>query len=88
MAWALVRIFRRLESVGLRTGQSVPLPYRQQDMADALGLSLVHTNKTLASLRTRKLANWAGGQLTLPSLEAIADLAKVNDEPPSRRPIL
>ena len=44
MAWALLRVYQRLRSVGLGRDGSVPLPFRQQDLADALGLSLVHTN--------------------------------------------
>jgi CRP-like cAMP-binding protein len=35
------------------------LPFTQRDLADALGLSLVHTNKTLAKLRDQQLASWS-----------------------------
>jgi CRP/FNR family transcriptional regulator, anaerobic regulatory protein len=46
VAWALLRIHHRLRAVNLEKAGSVPLAFRQQDLADALGLSLVHTNKT------------------------------------------
>lgn len=36
----------------------MPLPCRQQDVADALGMSVVHSNKRLRKLRDRTLANW------------------------------
>jgi CRP-like cAMP-binding protein len=37
----------------------------QQHIADALGLSPVHTNKTLSRLRQRGMYRRAGGMLTL-----------------------
>lgn len=88
IAWALLRIHERLRAVGLLREGSVPLPYRQQDLADALGLSLVHTNKTLKALRARGLARWSDGRLTLPDLPALAALAMVSPEQPPQRPLM
>lgn len=88
IAWALIRIYERLKAVGLEEGESVPLPFRQQDLADALGLSLVHTNKTLKSLRSRGLAAWNDGQLALRKIGALAELAMVDLEHPERRPLM
>ncbi len=64
------------------------MPYRQQDLADALGLSLVHTNKTLTALREMGVANWTRQQLTVPDLPRLAQVAGTELEPPARRPIL
>ena len=88
MAWALLRIWRRLAAVGLAKQGLVPLPFRQQDLADALGLSLVHTNKTVARLRRYGLALWQDGQLSIPDMDALARVAGVQDEREARRPIL
>jgi CRP/FNR family transcriptional regulator, anaerobic regulatory protein len=88
MTWALLRIWRRLSAVGLLREGSVPLPFRQQDIADALGLSLVHTNKTVARIRNLGLAQWQNGRLTIPSTKNLADAAGVNDEYEEKRPIL
>jgi CRP/FNR family transcriptional regulator, anaerobic regulatory protein len=66
----------------------VPLPFRQQDIADALGLSLVHTNKTLKALRAMKLVQWSDGKLKLDDLPALADLAMIELEKPMRRPLM
>ncbi|MCZ4353965.1 Crp/Fnr family transcriptional regulator [Roseovarius aestuarii] len=71
VAWALCKIMQRGHALGLSKGHTMPLPYRQQDLADALGLSLVHTNKTLGKLRDRQLANWGDGMLT------VSDIAKL-----------
>jgi CRP-like cAMP-binding protein len=55
IVWGLLRFHDRCRMAGLGDGRGVPFPYRQQDLADALGLSLVHTNKTLQSLRQRQV---------------------------------
>ena len=88
IAWALVRIFLRGQNLDLVDGGVMKLPYRQQDLADALGLSVVHTNKTLAVLRDRQLVSWSDGVLQINNLEKLAKLAQVEIEDPKRRPIL
>ncbi|APG47369.1 Crp/Fnr family transcriptional regulator [Phaeobacter porticola] len=88
IAWALVRIYLRLRAVGLEVGNTVPLAYRQQDLADALGLSLVHTNKRLKALRDAGLSEWQNGVLTIMDLKALADLALVDIEKPEHRPLI
>jgi CRP-like cAMP-binding protein len=88
VAWALLRIYQRLNAVGLGNDGSVPLPFRQQDLADALGLSLVHTNKTISRLRERKLVVWFDGTLRLPDLRGIANLGLVDLEAIEQRPLM
>jgi CRP-like cAMP-binding protein len=88
MAWALTRIWQRLSAVGLQRGDSVPLPYRQHDMADALGMSLVHTNRVVATLRARDLATWSGGTLRIHDLPALSDIAGIPLQREAQRPIL
>lgn len=88
LSWALARIWRKLEALDLTTGTTAPLPYRQQDLADAMGLSLVHTNKTLAKLRNSELAFWADGKLTVPNIEALEDAGLCRDEPLRKRPLI
>jgi len=88
VAWALLKIWQRLRAVGLGRNGNVPLPFRQQDLADALGLSLVHTNKTLARLRQRQLCDWSDGELRVLDPAGLAALGAVEPEPPERRPIM
>ena len=67
---------------------AVPLPFRQQDLADALGLSLVHTNKTLARLRQRQLCDWSEGELRIFDAATLAAEGMVEPEPLPRRPLI
>lgn len=92
LAWAFLRIEKRLSAVGLGVkgpnGMSVPLPFRQQDIADALGLSLVHTNKTLARLRQRQIVQWQDGTLRIVDRAALAQIAMAEPDPEEQRPIM
>lgn len=54
------------------------LPLNQQHLADAMGLSLVHTNRTLRDLARRGLLQWPRqGRLHLPDPARLADLARM-----------
>ena len=88
IAWALLRIWQRLRAAGLGGDGTVPLPFRQQDLADALGLSLVHTNKTLARFRSRQLCDWSESLLRILDAPALAALAVTELEPPELRPLM
>ncbi|MBE3638408.1 Crp/Fnr family transcriptional regulator [Mangrovicoccus algicola] len=89
IAWAFLRVWERLGALGLRTNGAVPFPHRQQDLADALGLSLVHTNKTLARLRQLQVAGWSDGWLSVFDPGTLADLALADPgEAVPRRPLL
>nr|WP_027245516.1 Crp/Fnr family transcriptional regulator [Leisingera daeponensis] len=88
IAWALVRIYERLKAVGMEANGAVPLPFKQQDLADALGLSLVHTNKMLKALRDKKLVEWHSGRLKISNLPALATVAMVDLSAPEPRPLI
>ena len=88
IAWALVKIIRRSEALDLGDGYTVPMPFRQQDLADALGLSLVHTNKTLARFRERQLANWSERRLSVGDMAALERMAQMRVEPEAPRPLI
>lgn len=56
----------------------LPFPLTQVHVADALGLSLVHTNRHLRALTRAGLLVWqSGNRLWLPDPQALARVAKV-----------
>lgn len=88
-AWALVTLYRRLQRLGLENGgEGVPFPFRQQDLADALGLSLVHTNKTLSALRAEQLLSLQGGRLRIPDIDRLARACAIDIEATPERPLV
>lgn len=88
IAWAIVKIFQRGEALDLVKHNTMELPFTQRDVADAMGLSLVHTNKTLAKLKQQQLASWSDGKLQVNSLEAIAKIAMTDLQPLPKRPLI
>jgi hypothetical protein len=55
-------------------------PLTQQHVADALGLSLVHTNKTLARLRRMGMFKQVNGMLTLTNPRVLEHVGQYFDE--------
>lgn len=88
VAWALHSFYTRLRALKLGSNGTVPMPFRQQDFADALGLSLVHTNKTLARLREDQVVTWSDQTLTIHSLDRLETIATINPEAATRRPLI
>ncbi len=90
VATLLIQLFKHaaaLQSDGGRDG--VPFPLTQQHIADGLGLSLVHTNKTLRKLTRRGLHRIDGSWLWLRDAQALARLADLyGDGKPAPRPLV
>ena len=72
IAYVLAAIHWRARQVDLVAGNHVDVPMTQQHLADTLGLSLVHTNKTLAKLMRDGAVRWLdrGYQTSDPDLLA------------------
>ena len=90
IATLLVLLFKRMAALLPDAGaQGVPFPLTQQHIADGLGLSLVHTNKTLRKLERRGLHRIADGRLYLRDVKAMARLADLyGDGRPPPRPLV
>ena len=89
LAYLLLTLFQRAEEVKLTKGNSIQFPFTQQHVADTLGLSLVHTNKTLQRLNATKAMRWKGRRFEILDREALAKLASYErPEPRARRPFI
>lgn len=91
IATLLVTLFKRAAAliVGFERDQGVPFPLTQQHIADGLGLSLVHTNKTLRKLERRGLHRIRDGRLYLDDAKALARLGDLyGDGRPPPRPLI
>ncbi len=89
VAMLIMHLYRRLDRVGLvEADGSVAFPLNQQHIADALGLSLVHTNKTLRRLSLLGLHELKNGRLRLLNTRALARIAEYYDTPPRVMPLL
>lgn len=72
MAHLLLELHGRLAEIGETRGDSFHLPVKQEILADALGLSLVHVNRTLQQMRRDRLIDMRGAQMTLVDRAALA----------------
>jgi CRP-like cAMP-binding protein len=68
----LLELRERLEPVGLVKGDTFKIPLTQEIFADALGLSVVHINRTLKELRKEGLVCVKSGSATLLNTERLA----------------
>lgn len=84
----IIHLYKRAQSLGMANGEGMVFPLTQQHIADALGLSLVHTNKTLRKLKKLGLYDIKGGSLYLLNGRALEKLAAYYEEPVAPRPLL
>ena len=60
-----LEIAHRLETVGLADGGTISMPLTQEIIADAMGLSVVHLNRTLQQLRREGLIEFRNGTVRI-----------------------
>ncbi|HEY1606083.1 MAG TPA: Crp/Fnr family transcriptional regulator [Allosphingosinicella sp.] len=65
IAHLLCELHLRMQQVGLASGDRFDMPLTQEELADATGLTSVHTNRTLQRLRAEGLIELQGRVLTL-----------------------
>jgi len=88
VAALIVILYKRADALALVADHTFTFPLTQQHIADALGLSLVHTNKTLARLRRLGMYTQANGSLTLANPRALEAVAQYFDQELARRPLI
>ncbi|HVJ31749.1 MAG TPA: Crp/Fnr family transcriptional regulator [Terriglobia bacterium] len=75
LAHLLMELYHRLQLAGLAQDGRFFLPITQELLADTLGLSSVHINRTLQQLRRDKLIHWKGGLFKLLEPETLSMVA-------------
>jgi len=78
LAHVFCEAFVRMAAVGLVDGNRARLPLTQEQLADALGLSSVHANRSLQELRDAALVRFDGGYLTVLDWSHLRDRAEFN----------
>jgi CRP-like cAMP-binding protein len=74
----ICEIYCRLDAVGRARGASFELPITQAELADTLGLSVVHVNRTLQELRRDRLVTLTGKILTILDFEMLQTIGMFN----------
>jgi len=76
----LCELYLRLRVAGLVTDDAFDLPITQYDVADMMGLSLVHVNRVLKSAKRTNFFTWEAGRV---HVRDFAGLAKLGDFDPT-----
>jgi CRP-like cAMP-binding protein len=75
VAHVMMELHYRLSNVGLNTGQTMPCPLTQDVLADTLGLSTVHINRTLKQLRREELLEIRSGRTRLMNIDVLTAIS-------------
>ena len=71
----LLELYHRLQNVGLANDGQFAFPLTQEMLADALGLSVVHVNRTVQQMRRDGLLELRSGTVSMPRLDALRAVA-------------
>lgn len=88
IGYLLLHLYSRCRALELCGARQMQLPLTQQHVADALGLSLVHTNKSLRRLVRQGLLTWTGDVLELRNEKALRELSKYDETDGQVRPLI
>src|SRR5262245_4110767 len=80
VAHLFCELYLRFKMVGLTKDLTYALPATQTDLADALGRSLVHTNKTCGALRRAGLATLGQRTVTIHDWDKLQNFADFDPE--------
>jgi CRP-like cAMP-binding protein len=76
IAYLVCELYARLDVIGLVRDKSFEFPATQNDIADMVGLSLVHVNRTIQELRASGVVAWKNSLITVPDIERLHDFAE------------
>jgi CRP-like cAMP-binding protein len=80
LAHLLCELYLRLSAAGHANGYAIPMPLRQTDLADALGLTSVHVNRVLKDLRGNGLISLHGRRLEIRDWSGLRAVAEFNPQ--------
>lgn len=87
-AYLIAFLYQRAASVGLNAHSALYLPITQMHVADTLGLSIVHTNKTLRKLADRQLIRWLDRSCEVIDIDGLMLVAEWEGPPERKRPLI
>jgi CRP-like cAMP-binding protein len=80
IAHVLCELHTRFQIVGMTQGDSYRLPLTQFDLAECLGLTAIHVNRTLRELRMSRLVTFRNKNVVIENLAGLAKLAEFDSD--------
>ena len=87
-AYLLAFLSVKARQTGYAQDDPAILPLTQQHVADTLGLSIVHTNKTLRKLAAKGYIRWLDRGCEVPAIEPLRELSGWHEDIEPPRPFL
>lgn len=87
-AYLIAFLYQRAKALDLFNGSRVAIPITQQHVADTLGLSIVHTNKTLKKLAERGMIRWADKGCNVRDIDGLLTIAGWEGFSEAKRPLI
>lgn len=88
MVYLALFLIERAEATGLLKKGAFEITITQGQISDTLGLSLVHTNRTLQALRKMGLVHWTLSSISIPDIEKARDFAHYEGASETSRPYI
>jgi CRP/FNR family transcriptional regulator, anaerobic regulatory protein len=76
IAFMVLELYHRLRQRLLNKGYSIHFPLKQEDIADTLGLTVIHVNRTLHALKDEGLLELHKHELTILDYDALCMLVR------------
>lgn len=80
LAHLFLELWHRFALIEVDNGNWLEIPMTQRDLADTLGMSLVHTNRSLKSLRNVGLISVTKDHVRLNDIQALIEMSDFNPE--------
>lgn len=88
VAFVLLNLFRRARDSGMVKRGTMDLPLTQEHLADTIGFSLVHTNRSLSRVRRLGAFDWHGPTFTMRDEDALVEFASIPPSVAGPRPFI
>lgn len=83
--WLLLQLARRTANGNMGISADFAFPLTQADLADYLGMTAIHLNRTIREMREANIAYFRNGHVTIPDLDRLERQCAFVGLAPSRR---
>ncbi len=88
LAYIIAYVMERGRKLGMVKNGKLATPITQQDLGDAMGLSIVHTNKSLRRLVATGAIEWKRGEIVVRDAAELSRLAAYEPHETQQRPFI
>jgi CRP-like cAMP-binding protein len=75
----VIEMRERLKVIGRGEGDSLEMPFTQEQLGDAMGITPVHVNRVVKQLRDERILEFSRGAVTVIDQRRLLQLADFDD---------